>query len=110
MDRKLSSPSTVTWPETQDSGVLPSSPNSFRKEEHQMMRARPCLAASLLFLISVTIASATVGVYPAGITFPSQTVGTTGPVQYVTLYNVGTNTFTVNTDSINQSVFKIVAG
>ena len=73
------------------------------------MTRRLCLTA-FLFLISVTIASATVAVYPEGITFPSQVVGTTGAVQYVTVYNIGANTFTINSDSINQSVFKIVSG
>src|SRR6266496_6303136 len=73
------------------------------------MKLRPCLAI-LFVIIAAAIASATVGVYPTGITFPSQAVGTTGPVQYVSVYNVGTNSFTVNTASVNISQFKVVAG
>ncbi len=67
-------------------------------------------ALVLSLLIYSTIASATVAVFPKGVTFPSQVVGTSGPIQYVTVYNIGTNTFTISTDNINQSVFKIVAG
>lgn len=69
-----------------------------------------CILALFALLIASQSAFATVGVYPAGITFPSQPIGTTGPLQYITLYNVGTNTFTVNTATVNSSQFKIVSG
>ena len=64
----------------------------------------------LLFLILATATFALVSVNPKGLTFPSQLVGTTGPVQNVTLYNIGTTTFTVNTATVNLSQFKIVSG
>src|SRR5258708_15174816 len=64
----------------------------------------------LLTALSAVIASATVAVYPAGLTFPSQAVGVTGPIQNVTVYNVGTTTFTINTATVNATQFKIVGG
>lgn len=73
------------------------------------MRARHAVTAFLILILG-TIASATVGVYPAGITFPNQPISTAGPIQYVTVYNVGTNTFTINTATINATQFKIVSG
>lgn len=74
------------------------------------MRGPLVFLFSFFLLLWSAVASATVGVYPAGITFASQAAGTSGPVQYITVYNVGVNTFTIDSATINASQFKIVSG
>lgn len=75
-----------------------------------MMTVRSCFTGILLLLTFTVAASATVGVYPSGIAFPTQSIGTSSAVQYLTIYNLGTNTFTINTASINATQFAIVSG
>lgn len=62
------------------------------------------------FLLSSIVATATVAVYPSGTVFPTQPSGTTGPVQYVTVYNLGPKTITVTAATSSLTVFKVVSG
>jgi hypothetical protein len=70
------------------------------------MRIAPTLSVCVL-LFAATISSATVYVYPSGTTFPPQAINTTGPVQYITLYNNGTANVTVNSVTSSLGVFTV---
>ena len=75
-----------------------------------MKRVEVCLTAFLFILIYVSFAAAAVEVYPTGVNFPAQATGTTGPIQNVTVYNLGPKAFTVTKVTSTLTVFKVVSG
>src|SRR3954451_1778014 len=74
------------------------------------MRIAPALSACVLLLLAATFSSAAVYVYPSGTTFPPQAINTTGPVQYITFYNDGKASVTVNSVTSSLSVFAVTGG
>ena len=75
-----------------------------------MKKTYSCLSALLFTLVSASFVAAAVQVYPTGVTFPAQAAGTTGPVQNVTVYNLGPKAFTVTKVTSSLTPFKIVSG
>src|SRR5690349_9707165 len=75
-----------------------------------MKKTHVCLAALVFTLMSATFAAAAVQVYPTGVTFPAQATGTTGPIQNVTVYNLGPKAFTVTKVTSSLTAFKVVSG
>jgi Putative Ig domain len=75
-----------------------------------MKKTHACLAALIFTLMSASFAAAAVQVYPTGVTFPAQATGTTGPVQNVTVYNLGPKAFTVTKVTSSLTTFKVVSG
>jgi Putative Ig domain len=75
-----------------------------------MKKTYSCLSALLFTLVSASFVAAAVQVYPTGVTFPAQATGTTGPVQNVTVYNLGPKAFTVTKVTSSLTAFKIVSG
>jgi hypothetical protein len=75
-----------------------------------MKKTYSCLSALLFTLVSASFVAAAVQVYPTGVTFPAQATGTTGPVQNVTVYNLGPKAFTVTKVTSSLTTFKIVSG
>ncbi len=74
------------------------------------MRIVPAVSICLLLLFSATFSGATVYAYPSGTTFPAQAINTTGPVQYISLYNDGKTNVTINNVTTTMSVFTVVGG